>query len=58
MKERCSNIKLYPDIITWFLNGDYAFKAYSEAIQWAVEQKERVVIIVRSFTHLPSDTSL
>lgn len=58
LKERCSNIKLYPDIITWFLNGDYAFKAYSEAIQWAVEQKERVVIIVRSFTHLPSDTSL
>lgn len=49
MKERCSNIKLYPDIITWFLNGDYAFKAYSEAIQWAVEQKERVVIIGKVF---------
>ena len=58
LKKKCSSMKLYPEIISWFLNDDYAFKAYSDAIQWAIEQKERVILAVNSFDCFPYDIDI
>lgn len=58
LKKKCSSMKLYPDIISWYLNHDYAFKAYSDAIQWTIEQKERVILVVDTFNNFPYDLDL